>query len=459
MQTPQETKKYPKDSDISQQLIKRVADAKFVHIVTIGTKPDIIKQAPIYHELLSRGQTVLLLHTGQHYDYNYSGGVEKEFGLEVDVRLTIDGNLAQKTAQMIDRFGNILQYLLDQGKIPVPYVHGDTSTASAIAYSAMLHGVGCVHVEAGIRTLTPRKAIYHYFFKEFQQGNFDWNEYYLAMKDTDTYTRGSMEPFPEQVNTRMIEPASGFYATPVELTKEFLLSEGFEESKINIVGNTIADPTLRAIKDAKKSTIFEQYPQLKDSKFIMVSIHRRETLNVKARFVAIIDALEKMAQQGYLVLFISLLGTEQAIDRYELRDRINDIVKSYPDKFLYTEAWAYHRDIIAAMQHSALVASDSGGFQEEANIVGVPCVTLRYGSDRGESFIAGANVPVPPFDSDFMVEIMKGAFDNDDMRRVGNIYGSDVAKKIVDGVLEHLDPETGLYMTEERRLDFSSLLP
>lgn len=443
------------NDDITQKLIDKIAGSKFVHIVTIGTKPDIIKQAPIYNDLKKRGETVLLFHTGQHYDYNYSGGVEEEFGLDVDVRLIIEGSLAKKTAQMIERFGTILEYLLEHEKVPIPYVHGDTSTASAIAYSAMLHGVACVHVEAGIRTLTPRKAIYHYFYKEFQEKRFDWNEYYVAMQDIDTYTRGSMEPFPEQVNTRMIEPASGFYATPVELTKEFLVAEGFEESKISVVGNTIADPTLAALKDAEKSDIFDRYPLLKDGNFIMVSIHRRETLNDAWRFHAIIDTLEKLAAEGYIVLFISLNGTEQAIDRFELRPQIEAMVKKYPKHFIYSEAWAYHRDIIAAMKKSAVVASDSGGFQEEANIVGVPCVTLRYGSDRGESFIAGANVPVPPFDSDFMVEIIKGAFNNDDMRRVGNIYGSDVSKKIVDGVLQHLDPETGFYMSEERRLGFT----
>ena len=444
------------NEDITQKLIDKVAGAKFVHIVTIGTKPDIIKQAPIYNDLKARGETVLLFHTGQHYDFNYSGGVEEEFGLDVDVRLIIDGSLAQKTAEMIRRFGTILEYLLEKDIIPLPYVHGDTSTASAIAYSAMLHGVACIHVEAGIRTLTPRKAIYHYFYKEFKEGRFDWNEYYVSMQDLDTYTRGSMEPFPEQVNTRMIEPAAGFYATPVEITKDFLLAEGFEESKIKVVGNTIADPTLKAVEDAEKSTIFEQFPILKNGNFIMVSIHRRETLGDKGRFLAIIDALEKLASEGYCVLFLSLNGTEQAIDRYEIRERIEALAKSYPEHFIYSLAWAYHRDVIAAMKRSAVVASDSGGFQEEANIVGVPCVTLRYGSDRGESFIAGANVPAPPFDSEFMVEIIKGAFNNEDMRNVGNIYGSDVSKKIVDGVMEQLDPKTGLYMSEERRLGFTT---
>lgn len=103
------------------------------------------------------------------------------------------------------------------------------------------------------------------------------------------------------------------------------------------------------------------------------------------------------------------------------------------------------------MKRCALVASDSGGFQEEANIVGAPCVTFRYGSDRGESFIAGANVPIPLHDVDFMYELITHAYDNEDMRAVGNIYGENVSEKIVDAVLGQLH-EDGFYTTEERRL-------
>lgn len=438
---------------ITKKLADKIAKANYIHIVTIGTKPDIIKQAPIYHQLIERGETVLLFHTGQHYDFRYSGGVEEEFGLEVDLRLQVEGDLAQKSAQMIEQFGEVLRYLLDQGKIPIPYVHGDTSTASAIAYCAMMYGVASVHVEAGIRTLTPRGDIYRYFYQSFKDGEFDWNEYYRVMQDVDTYTRGSMEPFPEQVNTRMIEPTAGLYATSVDITKQFLLSEGFDEDKIHVVGNTIADPTLKAIKDAKKSDIFKQYPLLADSRFIMMSIHRRETLGDEKRFRAIMQCMEKLIANGYVVLLLSLNGTEQAFDKYNMRQHIESLAKKYPDHFIYSEAWPYHRDVIAAMKRCALVASDSGGFQEEASIVGAPCVTLRYGSDRGESFIAGANVPVPPYDADFMYEIITHAHDNEDMRQVGNIYGSDVSRKIVDVVLDNLH-EDGFYTREERRLGF-----
>jgi UDP-N-acetylglucosamine 2-epimerase (non-hydrolysing) len=65
------------------------SEKKYAHIIMIATKPDIIKQAPLYQELKKRGELVVLVHTGQHYDYNLSAGVLEEFGMEVDINLNI----------------------------------------------------------------------------------------------------------------------------------------------------------------------------------------------------------------------------------------------------------------------------------------------------------------------------------------------------------------------------------
>lgn len=439
---------------IDQSLLDKLQDAHFVHIVTIGTKPDIIKQAPIYHELIARGETVLLCHTDQHYDYNYSGGVEEEFGLTVDIRLGIKGSWPEKTVQMIERFSEVLTVLLENGKVPIPYVHGDTSTASAISFSAMLHKVSCVHVEAGIRTLTPKKEVYHQFNEAVKNGTFNWDRYYAATRDMSNYSLGSIEPFPEQMNTRMTEPTSGYCAAPVEINKAQLIAEGVDPSKVEVVGNTIADATLKAIKDAEQSDVFTTYPLLADGNFIMMSIHRRENIYSQPRFTAIMETVEELVANGYRVLFLSLLSTEDAIDKYGFRPHVERLVRDYPELFIYSKAWAFHRDVIAAMQKAAVVVSDSGGFQEEASVVGVPSVTVRFGSDRSESFFAGANIPAPPISKEFIYEVIKGAFNNDAMRKAGNLYGQNVAQKVVAGVLARLHKETGLLLTEEQRLGF-----
>jgi len=163
--------------------------------------------------------------------------------------------------------------------------------------------------------------------------------------------------------------------------------------------------------------------------------------------------MEKLIRSGHSVLLISLFGTEAAIDEFGLRNKIETLAREYPETFIYSDVWPYYRDVIAAMRRCAVVATDSGSMQEEMNILGIPCVTLRYGSDRGESFLAGSNVPAPPIDSDFIVEIIKGAMNNKQMANVGNIYGENVSSRIVDEVLKRADDDLGLFQSEEVRLD------
>lgn len=98
------------------------------------------------------------------------------------------------------------------------------------------------------------------------------------------------------------------------------------------------------------------------------------------------------------------------------------------------------------------VVTDSGSMQEEANVVGTPCVTLRFGSDRTETILEGANIIAPPINSNLIADIVEGAIANPDMRKA-NIYGENVSAKIVDGVLEKLKHQGKLFLYDDERLD------
>lgn len=421
-----------------------------VHLVMIATKPDIIKQAPIYLELKKRGACVLLGHTGQHYDHNLSGGLIEEFGVEPDFNLNIRGSLHQKTAQIIERLGDILEQMKTLKKIVIPYVHGDTLTAMAASNAAFAHEYASVHVEAGIRTLTPKKEI----FKQALQ-NFDWNTYYQTLQDKNNWERGSIEPYPEQFNTRCAEPATGLHLAPVELDREFMRNEGYFDDRIKIVGNSVYDATKMAEENAQNSTIFEKYPMLAEGGFIRFCIHRRENTGSKERFTVLFDAMKKLIESGEKVLLISLFQTESAIDNYGLRDEIQRLDNEY-ENFIYSDVWPYYTDVIAAMKKASCCATDSGSMQEEMNILSVPCVTLRFGSDRSESILAGANVIAPPIDSDLVVNIIKGAINNQQMKDVPNLYGENVSEKIVDEVLKALEKDNELFRFEHKRLQFET---
>jgi UDP-N-acetylglucosamine 2-epimerase (non-hydrolysing) len=439
---------------LSADVVTRLSghSGRLVHVVTIATKPDIIKQYPLYRELVARGELVLVCHTGQHTDHRYSGAMLQEFGLPVDIQLGIYGSLTAKAAQMIDAFGRVLDELRTLGLTPLPYIHGDTATSMAIGVASYLAQVACVHVEAGIRTITPRRPMLDAFVADFRSGRFDFAAYATAHRDPATYEKGSREPFPEQFNTRVSDAGSGYHAAPVELARQNLIDEGFPAETIEVVGNTVADATRDAKADAARATIVGDYPQLRGGRFIRVCIHRRENTEDGRRFGVLFDAMEQLVRRGRHVLFIRLFGTDAAIDRFDLRDRLTGLEKEFPETFISSEVWPHYRDVIAAMLECALVATDSGSMQEEMNILGVPCVTLRFGSDRGETLMAGGNVLAPPVDADFVAHVIEQAADRLSLDGVPQLYGDSVAARIVDGVLARAVPGPGLFRTEEARL-------
>ena len=258
------------------------SEKKYFHIIMIATKPDIIKQAPLYLELKSRGELVILVHTWQHYDYNLSKWVLAEFWMDVDINLNIFWKLHKKYSLVIERLWNFLNELSEEyNKIPVPYVHGDTMTATTADKAAFLNKFAVVHVEAWIRTFTPNQDFFHTLFNNYQKGKFKWEKYYKSLQDFSIYELWSIEPYPEQFDTRWIEASTWLFAVPVDLYKTTLKSEWFPKENIKVVGNTIAD----AIKISKKKVIhshaFKKYPNMKWKDFIFITIHRRENTEKK----------------------------------------------------------------------------------------------------------------------------------------------------------------------------------
>ena len=104
------------------------------------------------------------------------------------------------------------------------------------------------------------------------------------------------------------------------------------------------------------------------------------------------------------------------------------------------------------MRECAVVATDSGSMQEEMNILGIPCVTLRFGTDRGETLLAGGNVLAPPVDAGFVAHVIEQAMAHPELGRVAPLYGEHVSRRIVDGVLTRAVPGAGLFRAEEARL-------
>jgi UDP-N-acetylglucosamine 2-epimerase (non-hydrolysing) len=434
---------------------------KRVHMVMIATKPDIIKQVPLYHALKKRGHLAVLAHTGQHYDQNLSGGMLQEFGVEPDFNLNVRGSMHEVVSQIIGRLGWVIEEMKKQGKIVIPYVHGDTTTAMAASNAGFCNGFASVHVEAGIRTLTPdyERATRLGILNGSQTEVSTWRNFLMAKNKEELderWKRGSLEPYPEQFNTRASEAATGIHLAPVELDREFLIGEGYPEDRIFVVGNSVVDATEEAMQrianSEKRMAVFENYPTLEQGNFVRFCIHRRENCMSEKRFMAIYGAMKKLIESGRNVLLISMIQTEKAFELYNLKGEVGQMAKDHPN-FIYSPVWAEYVDVIAAMSKAAVCATDSGSMQEEMNAMGVPCVTLRFGSDRSESAIAGGNLIAPPVDSDLIQKMVEFAWDNQDMRKAPKLYGKNVSEQCIKAV-ETVLTSTEVFRSEGERLGF-----
>jgi len=431
--------------------------SKHVHLILIATKPDIIKQLPLYFELKKRGHLVLLGHTGQHFSENLSGGMLEEYGVEPDFNLNVRGVMHEIVSQIIGRLGFVIGELKEptfakasagkKGKVVIPYVHGDTTTAMAASNAAFCNGFASVHVEAGIRTLTPDYSNTRILEYSNTGDIAQWRKYLMDRKN---WERGSLEPYPEQFNTRCSEAATGVHLAPVELDREFMLSEGFPSDRIFVVGNSVVDAVEEAMARIGQSTVFERYPMLAGGDFVRFCVHRRENCGSDRRFRAIYDAMVSLIKDGRNVLLITMIQTEKAFERLGLKQEVEALAKKHPN-FIYSPVWSEYVDVMAAMNKASVCATDSGSMQEEMNAMGVPCVTLRFGSDRSESAMAGGNLIAPPVDSKAIKKMIEYAWGNEDMKKAPKLYGKNVSTKCIDAVEKVL--KTGeVFRSDEERL-------
>jgi UDP-N-acetylglucosamine 2-epimerase (non-hydrolysing) len=405
-----------------------------VHIVLIGTKPEVIKQAPLILELKKRGHYTLVVHSGQHKDFNLSGGMEKEFGIEPDINLDVGGRLYEQQAQIIERFGSLLYELKQYNKKIIPYVCADTTTALAAGIASFANLISTAHVEAGLRTMSPAKEL----ILSLLDSKTNLKSYFKKSMDKKLWEKGSYEPYPEQFDTRAAGPSAGIHLAPVELNRESLINEGYDPKRIFVTGNLVSDALGIIETKAKNSNIFEKFPTINKDNLIRFCIHRRENVTSLQRFLSIYEAMEEIVKKGYPSILISLRATEKAFEEYGLKQRVMDLAKKYPH-FVYTPVLPYYTDTIAIMKKCTLVATDSGSIQEETNLLGIPGIVLRFNTDRPESIFSGSNVIAPPMTKKVVVKIIESVMEDkilrEKMKKSPKLYGNNVASKMV-GIME-----------------------
>ena len=310
--------------------------------VILGTRPEIIKLSPVILELERSGLEYFILHSGQHYSYNMDRVFFKQLGLP-EARYNLDvnsGSHGLQTGRMLIGIEKVLKKELPD----VVIVQGDTNTTLAGALSAVKLQIPTGHVEAGLRS----------------------------------YDRS----MPEEINRRLVDHCSDMLFAPTEKARRILLGEGIPEDRIYVTGNTIVDALYRNVELAENRREIMDRLGLKKRRFLLVTVHRQENVDNKKRFSGILRGLTLVYKRfGYPIIYPVHPRAAKRMREFNLK----------PEGLMLIDPLDY-LDFLLLEKNARLILTDSGGVQEEACILQVPCVTLRYNTERPETLEVKSNI-------------------------------------------------------------------
>ena len=311
--------------------------------IILGTRPEIIKMSPIVKAFQNRAIDFFILHTGQHYSYELDKKMFEDLGVPAPkYNLHIGGEPYRKQVGfMIRDVSNILK----KDRPGAIIVQGDTTSVLTGALSANKLGIPVAHHEAGLRS------------------------HDLSML--------------EEENRIITDHISDYLFVPTKDALKNLIEEGIDEEKVFLTGNTIVDTVIQNVKIAEtKATKFKELGLIPKG-YILASVHRAENVDVKERLFCIIEGLEMTAKKIGISVVLPL-HPRTSIRLKEFNIAIPSSIHCIdPVGFL---------DLLVLEKNAALIMTDSGGLQEEAFILNVPCVTLRDNAERPETIKYGANI-------------------------------------------------------------------
>ncbi len=313
--------------------------------IIVGTRPEIIKMAPVIRECKNRGIPYFIIHSNQHYSEEMDSIFFKELELPAP-----HYNLGVGSGLHSNQTGNILikmEPILIEEKPDVVLVQGDTNTVLAGALAASKLDIKVGHIEAGLRS----------------------------------YDR----TMPEETNRIMTDHISEFLFAVGPNQHAILAKEGIDADRIYTVGNTVSDSLFQHLDiSASTSTILDDL-SVESGEFFLVTAHRASNVDVKANLLELLALFDKLHDKYSQVIVWPIHPRTQA--------RLKEFNIDVPSYLKLIPPIGY-LDFIQLQKHAQLILTDSGGIQEEACLLGVPCITLRENTERPESIEVGANVLV-----------------------------------------------------------------
>jgi UDP-N-acetylglucosamine 2-epimerase (non-hydrolysing) len=331
----------PEVSKAGARMRPRPAQTDF--IVVAGARPNFMKAASIVHAAESAGLSYALVHTGQHYDRELSEVFFEELALpRPDVYLGVgSASHAEQTARIMLAFeAELLR--LDPA---VVVVVGDVNSTLACALVAVKERYPVAHVEAGLRCGDAAMA--------------------------------------EEINRKLCDHVAEYLFTTSPDADENLLREGVPGERIVFVGNTMIDTLLRFAESARSRNVPERMG-LGGGPYAIATLHRPENVESAEVLAGLVDALTKVAARIPVILPLHP-RTAARLSQFGL----DELLEAAPG--IHTSPPIGYLDFIGLLADARLVLTDSGGVQEEATVLGVPCLTLRDSTERPVTVEMGTN--------------------------------------------------------------------
>jgi UDP-N-acetylglucosamine 2-epimerase len=353
-------------------------------ITVLGTRPEIIKLSPLL-PLLDKEFEHVLVHTGQHYDYE----MDKIFFDELDLKQPKynigvgSGSHGKQTGKMLEE----LEKIFLEEKPYFVIVLGDTNSTLAAALAASKLHIKVIHVESGCRSFN------------------------IEM--------------PEEVNRVIVDHISNYLFVPDQKSYTNLVKEGIEEKKMSLVGDIVSDACLRNRELIHKSKLMERL-DLKEEGFVLATVHRAENTSRIEVLKEIISALNELSKR-IKIIFPIHPRTKKIIEDNSIR--LEENVK-------VVKPWGY-LDFLNLLSTCRFVMTDSGGIQGEAVVFNKPCLVIRNETEWSRWIDAGKNFLVGTKKDGILEKALELTENNEELERIKNIK-YDLDARVVDKIMEKI---------------------
>ena len=363
-----------------------------------------MKLAPIERELIKYRNIIThkIVHTGQHYDQKLSQIFFKDLDLPApEVFLGAgSGSHAEQTAKIMHEFEKVV--LWEKPDLVIVFGDVNSTLACAVVCSKIHHGsttIPLAHVESGLRS-------------------FD-------------------RTMPEEINRIVTDNLSGYLFVTEKAGVVNLVKEGIDKKKIYLTGDTMIDSLVYFRSKFNKSAILKQ-SGLQKGNFALTTIHRPVNVDNKTslnKIISILSGISKASagfNKEFKMVFPVHPRTLKMIKTFGLQKDFNKIYN-----LVITEPAGY-TEFIRLLSDCRFVVTDSGGIQEEATFMKVPCLTLRDSFERPETIEPGSNT-LCGLNEDIVVKKVKEIFTGKYKKgRVPKLMDGNAAKRIVKVLLKNI---------------------